>query len=104
MSEYKKFDDALKASLQEDGELSYKRTKDESDAMFAALNKITPEVPGVTKADLQEAFKYAQFFIKRGLNPLTAEIKSELIMLADADLATMRGWDAETVAKAKAAE
>lgn len=72
--------------------------------MYNALNKINPEVSGVTKGDLQEAFKYQQFAIQQGLNPLTKEIKAELMVLADEDMETMRGWDAETVAKARAAE
>ena len=72
--------------------------------MYNALNNIDQDIQGVTKGDLQEGFKFQQFFIKQGLDPLTREIRAELMVLADQDLATMRGWDAETVANAKAAE
>ena len=103
-NEYLKFVTALEASLEEDGELTYKRTKEESTTIFNALNKVDPDVSGITKVDIQEGYKFQQFFLKEGLNPLTKPIKLELMKLADSDMETMQGWDAAVVAKAKAAE
>ena len=35
--------------------------------MFNALNKVTPEVQGVSKDDLKEGYKFQNFYIKQGL-------------------------------------
>ena len=72
--------------------------------MFNALNKIDSDEAGVSKSDLEEGFKFQQFFIKQGLNPLTKEIRVELMVLADNDLVEMLKWSDEVNSKAKAAE
>ena len=51
-----------------------------------------------------ESFKFQQFIVKQSLNPLTKEIRMELMKLADMDLKAMNDWDAEAISKAKAAE
>jgi hypothetical protein len=82
-NEYLKFITSLEAALETDGELCYKRTKEENTTIFNALNKIDSELSGITKVDLQEGYKFQQFFIKEGLDPLTKAIKLELMALAD---------------------
>lgn len=51
-NEYLKFIASLEASLEKDGELCYKRTKEENTTIYNALNKVDPAVSGITKVDI----------------------------------------------------
>ena len=51
-NEYVAFCDAYAKHFEETGELCYKRTFEENTAMFNALNKINPDVSGITKGDI----------------------------------------------------
>ena len=82
-NEYTAFCDSYAKKFEETGELCYKRTVEENTAMFNALNKIHPDVSGISKGDIREGFMFQQYFIKSGLNPLTKEIRFELMLLAD---------------------
>ena len=103
-NEYLAFCAASAKRAAEAGELHYQRTKEENTTMFNALDKVTAGVSGVSEDDLREAATFQQLFLRQGLNPLTPEIKALLVELARQDLETMKKWDAETEAKAKAAE
>ena len=102
--EYFAFCTAYAKRFAEAGELCCERTQDDNATFFDALNKVSPDTAGLSKDDIREGFTFQQFFIKQGLNPLTLEIKAELVELAKEDLAAMNKWDAETEAKARAAE
>lgn len=51
-SEYRHFIAGLELKVESDGEICYKRTKEDNNTMYNALNKVDPDVSGITKVDI----------------------------------------------------
>ena len=72
------------------------RTKEQHAAMYAALNKITPDKEGVSLADLTAGEKYCSDYVCSNLGSekkeLTDEVKKELDKLMDKEVAGIKKW------------
>ena len=67
--EYLVFMEKEKASRKIRREPEIERTKEQLQAMFDALNKITPGADGVSKADLSQFTRYSSDYVVRNLRP-----------------------------------
>ena len=94
--EYLVFQEKEKASRKIRREPEIERTREQHEAMFNAINQVTPGVDGVSRADIAAAVKYASSYVIGSLrfpaNGLTEEIKGELDKLMDEEAAAIKKW------------
>ena len=64
--------------------------------MYNLINKINPDVDGVSKEELQLAFKYAASFVTGNLrfpeSQINPQIKSQLEELTNEEVGAIKNW------------
>lgn len=102
LAEYLSFVEKCEAEKSSRGEPSVPKTKEQNEAMFNVLNKITPTAEGVSKADIATAFNVTRRFITEGVGPnfyrefpLSEAVRAEMVPVLQKDVDFIKGWTPE---------